>query len=203
MYELEVFRWKYSFLGINLSLRGEHSKSVEFAEKQFDYLPDEGGGMGYLGWIHCLSGDPKRARTLLEQSLRLLSRPVWHILEWSGLAHLLCDCQDEALAVLGRACSLASDPSFPYALKSVAYIELGEPDHARSEMKQALSHRPELSLGHFRAISGIRNELSSISTCVERVARRFRLHGTCLNLRRDVEVADGEIDSCRQRAADV
>ena len=30
------------------------------------------------------------------------------------------------------------------------------------------------------AISGIRNELSSISTCVERVARRFRLHGTCL-----------------------
>ena len=69
MYELEVFRWNYSFLGINLSLRGEHSKSVEFAEKQFDYLPDEGGGMGYLGWIHCLSGDPKRARTLLEQSL--------------------------------------------------------------------------------------------------------------------------------------
>ena len=30
------------------------------------------------------------------------------------------------------------------------------------------------------ARSGIRNELSSISTCVERVARRFRLHGTCL-----------------------
>ena len=31
-------------------------------------------------------------------------------------------------------------------------------------------------LGYIR----IRNELSSISTCVERVARRFRLHGTCL-----------------------
>ena len=29
------------------------------------------------------------------------------------------------------------------------------------------------------AISGTRNESSSISTCVERVARRFRLHGTC------------------------
>ena len=32
----------------------------------------------------------------------------------------------------------------------------------------------------FLAISGTRNESSSISTCVERVARRFRLHGTCL-----------------------
>ena len=40
-------------------------------------------------------------------------------------------------------------------------------------------HRP-LRYRIFLAISGIRNELSSISTCVERVARRFRLHGTCL-----------------------
>ena len=36
-----------------------------------------------------------------------------------------------------------------------------------------------ISAVSFTAISGTRNESSSISTCVERVARRFRLHGTC------------------------
>ena len=53
----------------------------------------------------------------------------------------------------------------------------GIPPLFRDIFKNAYLRNPDAL---FWAISGIRNELSSISTCVERVARRFRLHGTCL-----------------------
>ena len=51
---------------------------------------------------------------------------------------------------------------------------------AAARAKELLGRHHPFSSRIFMAISGIRNELSSISTCVERVARRFRLHGTCL-----------------------
>ena len=57
--------------------------------------------------------------------------------------------------------------------------------------------------GTKQAISGTRNESSSISTCVERVARRFRLHGNlpgiCAAIRRLVLAASPSILSSSKR----
>ena len=85
-YDEVEFRWKYSFLGINLVLRGEYDQSVELAEKQLELLPDDGGNMSYTGWIYCLSGDQQRAQIELNRGLQQISRPWWQFLETLGLS---------------------------------------------------------------------------------------------------------------------
>ena len=53
------------------------------------------------------------------------------------------------------------------------------------------------------AISGTRNESSSISTCVERVARRFRLHGTCRGSAQGCRGLPRSNRSCQRMVGDV
>ena len=142
---IETFPWRYYQVGSIRVLQGEHDTAVEMAEKQLELLPDEGGVMSHIGWIHCLSGDPKRAEIVLSRSIEI-SQPWWTHLEWLGLAHLLCGDQHEALSALDRACGLAADPTFPHALKGVAYVELDKPESANTEMRRALALRPELTL---------------------------------------------------------
>ena len=155
---LDAFPWKWLNRGGNLSLQGEHDRAVENTEKFFELLPDDGGCGQHVGLIHCLSGEPKRAQMIIKRSLQSNSHPIWNHFEWLGLSHLLCGDQRQALSALDSACTLAADPSFSHALKAVACIELDQPDRAHAEMKQALEHRPELTLKHFHYYLAFRDQ---------------------------------------------
>ena len=155
---IEAFPYRYVFGAINLPLLGKHDLAIEMGEKNLEFAPDDGGSMLDIGWIHCLSGEPRRAQLLLERSIQLLSRPWCFHFEWLGFSNLLCDEQGQALVALERAGKLAEDPAFPHALKAVAYIELDDADRARAEMKLAKEHRPELSLRHFHYYFAFREQ---------------------------------------------
>lgn len=146
---IEAFPYRCMFGAINLPLQGSHDRAIEMGEKHLELAPDDGGSMLDIGWIHCLSGEPTRAQRLLSRSVELLSKPWCGHFEWLGLSHLLCGDQNKALSALARACTLAEDPTFPHALKAVAYVELDKPQSASAEMRSALELRPELTLKHF------------------------------------------------------
>ncbi len=61
-------------------------------------------------------------------------------------------------SALDRQRTRAADPTFPHALKAVAYVELDQQKNADAEMRSALGHRPELNLGHFHSYQSFRDQ---------------------------------------------
>ena len=154
---VETFPWRYYQHGSVLALQGEHERAVELAEKQLELLPDEGGVLSHIGWIHCLSGDSGRAEAILRQAIDRCE-PWWTHFEWLGLAQLLNESPRQALSTLDRARTLAEDPAFPMALKAAAYAQLGEIQKADVEMRGALTNRPALTLVDFDYYLAFREE---------------------------------------------
>lgn len=154
----DKFLHKHGQRGLIHALRGEYDEAAAQADLAVGRLPDDSSAMAEAGMIFFRLGDLKRGRELLEHSVKLLNRPFWFAEEGLGVCYSLCAQHREALAMFERWVGSAADPTFPHALKAVAYIELDEPDRAQSEMKQALEHRPELALRHFHYYLAFRDQ---------------------------------------------
>jgi TolB-like protein/Tfp pilus assembly protein PilF len=148
----------HMLLGFVHLIKKEYDKATIEAKQAVSLNPNGAYALSALGYITCLTGDPKKGITLTKKAIRLNPIPPsrdYHIL---GMAYRLAGQYEKAIEVLNH--SLKIDPAAltPYITLASCYMELNQLENARKAANKVLEIDPHFSLEYHKVTLPVKDQ---------------------------------------------
>jgi adenylate cyclase len=130
---------------INLG-RGDYDKAVAFARKSVELSPNSAIDKATFAWILCYSGYPEEAIPQLHQAMRLSPYyPPWFVATL-GLAYLMTEDYDNAIAAHEQLIERESMLPFAYSRLAGIHATLGNKEKAQEYAEELLKISPKFTI---------------------------------------------------------
>jgi TolB-like protein/Tfp pilus assembly protein PilF len=130
---------------LSLSL-GRHEEAIAYARRAVELVPGDASELATLGWILCYSGYPPETIPLLEKAMRLSPYyPPWFAATL-GLAYMLTEDYEKAIAAHEHLVERKSMLQFAYSRLAGINAILGNEEKARAYSTELLRVTPEFTI---------------------------------------------------------
>ncbi|MEZ5865582.1 MAG: tetratricopeptide repeat protein [Geminicoccaceae bacterium] len=142
----------FAVLAVLQVVDGRHDDAIASAERAVALAPGDAEAHAALGLVLTFSGRHADAVAAVEQALKLNPRPPTSDAIVAGMAFLLNDQPDRAIAVLEQARAEAPNVDDVHAMLAAAYAEAGRADEARRAVDSALRYGTNVCTEVYRVI---------------------------------------------------
>ena len=133
-------------LGALSLFRGRHDEAIAYARKSVELAPSNAVEMATLAWILCYSGYPEEAIPLLHKAIRLSPYyPAWFAATL-GLAYMMTEDYDQAIAAHEHLLERKSLLQFGYSRLAGINAILGNDEKAREYAAALLRIKPNFTI---------------------------------------------------------
>ena len=169
-------------LAFSLANLGDLDGAIQHWERVLELDPDRSATYGHLGWAFQENGRADDARQTYEKGLTD-ARPAWSVYFHYATFLVRNEEPNQALGVLERAQETLGEAAWIHERMGTAYLVLGDAQHARRHLKQAVRLDPEGDFGKSAAKAlvrigrlgdGIRQVLSRIGRAFGRLRPAHR-----------------------------
>ena len=133
-------------LGALSLFHGRHDEAISYARKAVELAPSNARELATLAWILCYSGYPEEAIPLLQKAIRLSPyHPAWFTAVL-GLAYMMTEDYDQAIAAHAHLLERKSLLQFAYSRLAGINAILGNGEKAREYAAALLRIKPNFTI---------------------------------------------------------
>jgi adenylate cyclase len=153
----EALSFPHFILGWIYLNQGKHDEAIDEAKKAVALDPSDVMNNATLGNFLAWADQPEEAILVLKHASRLNPFPTDLQLVYSGIAYMIAERFEEALANFKKAQESNPDNMWPYYYQASIYGRLGHEEEARAAAKELLRINPKFSVEFWAKWPGCKN----------------------------------------------